>query len=64
MTPVVVFDENTPVLSQLLLLRLVSVFLVVIYIWLFVNWAAKFIDEQQNYLFGQQKIYFFGQPFS
>jgi hypothetical protein len=32
--------------------------------WLFVNWAAKFIDGQQNYLFGQQKIYFFGQPFS
>jgi hypothetical protein len=32
--------------------------------WLFVNWAAKFIDGQQNYLFGQQKIYFFGQPLS
>ncbi len=31
---------------------------------LFVNWAAKFIDGQQNYLFGQQKIYFFGKPFS
>jgi hypothetical protein len=31
---------------------------------LFVNGAAKFIDGQQNYLFGQQKIYFFGQPFS
>jgi hypothetical protein len=31
---------------------------------LFVNWAAKFIDGQQNYLFGQQKIYFFGQPLS
>jgi hypothetical protein len=32
--------------------------------WLFVNWAAKFIDGQQNYLFEQQKIYFFGQPLS
>jgi hypothetical protein len=32
--------------------------------WLFVNWAAKFIDGQQNYLFGLQKIYFFGQPLS
>ncbi len=31
--------------------------------WLFVNWAAKFIDGQQSYLFGWQKIYFFGQLF-
>jgi hypothetical protein len=36
---------------------------VTVFFLLFVNWAAKFIDGQQNYLFGQQKIYFIGQQF-